>query len=149
MRSPSRAGVTASLVLVIGLLCVGGATSVAQPGDSTSTPVITTLVERPEAQGVTPFTDDPAIVDSRAQGIEAWSRLPDDRVITVQFTAGAPECYGVHAEVQETADIVAVKLRSGVLPEAVGRACTMIAVFGTLTLELDSPVGNRAVVSIT
>ena len=149
MRSPRRAGVTVSLVLAMGLLWAGGGTSVAQPGDSTPAPVITTLAERPEAQGVTPFTDNPAIVDSRAQAIESWSRLPDDRVITVHFTTGTPACYGVYADVQETPDIVAVKLRSGVLPEAVGRACTMIAVFGTLMLKLDSPVGNRAVVSIT
>jgi hypothetical protein len=140
---------TISVIVVMGLLGVGGATSMAEPGDSTSTPVITTLPERPESQTATPFTDDPSIVDSHAQAIESWSRLDDDRAIAVHFTTGTPECYGVQAEVQETADIVAVKLRSGVLPAAVGRACTMIAVFGTLTVNLDAPVGNRAVVSIT
>jgi hypothetical protein len=67
----------------------------------------------------------------------------------VQFTTGTPECFGVHVEVQETEDIVAVKLLSGTLPEAVGRACIMIGVFGTVTAALQAPVGNRAVVSIT
>lgn len=147
MRSIYRACLTASLVL--GLLAAGSATSVAQPGDSSSTPVITTLAERPVSEATTPFVDDPLIVDSRAQSIESWSRLPDDRTLAVHFTSGSPECYGVHADVQETADIVAVKLRSGVLPAAVGRACTLIAVYGTLTINLDAPVGNRAVVSIT
>ncbi|KUI28893.1 hypothetical protein AU196_14380 [Mycobacterium sp. IS-1742] len=112
-------------------------------------PTITQIPERPQAEGFTTFVDTPAIVDPRPQSIESWGRLPDDRTITVRFTSGTPECYGVHAEVQETADIVAVKLRHGVLPEAVNRACIAIGVFASLPVALQSPVGSRAVVSIT
>lgn len=78
--------------------------------------------------------------------MEQASRRPHHRG---PFHQRHPECFGVHAEVQETADIVAVKLRSGTMPKAVGQACTMIALFGTLTAQLQSPVGDRAVVSIT
>jgi hypothetical protein len=113
------------------------------------TPTITQVAERPQADGFTSFTDNPAIVDPRPQAIESWSRLPDDRAIVVRFTSATPECFGVHAEVQETADIVAVKLRHGTLPEAVNRACIAIGVFASLPVGLQAPLGNRAVVSIT
>jgi hypothetical protein len=140
MRFPRRSA--AMVVLVTGLLSVGAATANAEP-------VVTTVAERPTPEGATPFTDNPSIVDGRVHAIDSWTRLPDDRAIAVHFTSGPPACYGVHAEVQETEDIVAVKLLSGVPPEAVGRVCTMIAVTGTLTVNIETPVGNRAVVSIT
>jgi hypothetical protein len=133
---------------VAGLLTVGGATAAAEPTDVPTAPVVTQLTERPEAGGATPFTDNPAIVDSRLQAMDSWSRLPDDRAMAVHFTSGTPACYGVHAEVQETPDIVAVKLHAGTLPGG-QRVCTMIAVPGTLAVGLQAPVGNRAVVSIT
>lgn len=113
------------------------------------TPTVTQISERPAPEGLQAFLDDPTIVDARPQTIESWSRQADGASISVHFTSGTPECYGVHAEVQETADIVAVKLRSGTRAEAVGRACIEIAVFGDLTVNLDAPVADRAVVSIT
>lgn len=112
-------------------------------------PTVTQIPERPQSGGSTTFADNPAIVDPRPQSIESWSRLPDDRTITVHFTSGTPECHGVHAQVQETADIVAVKLQHGVLPEAVNRACIAIGVFASLPVGLQAPLGNRAVASIT
>lgn len=112
-------------------------------------PIITTIPEQPAAPGHTAFVDTPSIVDDQPASIQSWTRLPDPATLAVQFTSGTPECFGVHAEVQETPDIVAVKLRSGSLPEATDRACIAIAVSGTLTVTLEAPVGNRAVVSIT
>lgn len=112
-------------------------------------PIITTVAEVPAPPGLTPFTDTPGIVDPHPQAIDSWSRIPDADALAVHFTTGTPECFGVTAEVQETTDIVAVKLRSGTVPEAVGRACIMLAVFGTMTVPLSAPVGERAVVSIT
>lgn len=139
----ARRSVTA---LVLTACSLGAAIpAAAQP----ATPTITQIPERAQADGFTSFVDTPSIVDPRPHSIESWGRLPDDRAITVRFTAGTPECYGVHAEVQETADIVAVKVRSGVLPQAVDRACIAIGVFANLPVPLQSPIGNRAVVSIT
>ncbi|MET0700475.1 MAG: hypothetical protein ABWY93_12495 [Mycobacterium sp.] len=126
------------------------AVAVAEPGgDATATPAITTVPEVATPAGVTPFVDTPVLTESHPQHIDSWSRLPDGAALAVQFTTGSAQCYGVHAEVQETADIVAVKLRSGTLPEAEGRACMMIALFATLPVPLQAPLGNRAVVSIT
>ncbi|GAA1662097.1 hypothetical protein MMUR_40050 [Mycolicibacterium murale] len=112
-------------------------------------PVITTVPEVPAPPGLTTFTDNPGIVDPHSQTIDSWSRVSDPDAVAVHFTSGTPECFGVTAEVQETPDIVAVKLRGGTRPEAVDRACIMLAVVGTLTVPLSAPVGDRAVVSIT
>ena len=150
MRSIRRATLAASVIAVVGLLGLSTTAATAEPGsDPSATPTITMVPERPAPEGLTPFSDNAAITDSHLQSIESWSRLPDGDAVAVHFTTGTPECFGVHAEVQETADLIAVKLYSGTLPEAVGRACTMIAVLGTATVLLESPVGSRAVVSIT
>jgi hypothetical protein len=112
-------------------------------------PIVTTLPERPAPTGTTPFANDPSIVDARPQTIESWSRLPAEDAIAVHFATGTPECYGAAADVQETTDIVAVKLRTGTRPDAVGRACIAIGLTGTLELPLRAPLGNRAVLGIT
>lgn len=137
-------------VVVVAVAAVAAAApAMAQPNGPSPTPTITTVAERPAPTGVTTFADNPAIVDARPQAIESWSRLPRPEQLAVNFTTGTPECYGVHAEVQETVDIVAIKLRSGTVPEAVGRACIAIGVFATMPVTLAAPVGTRAVVSIT
>jgi hypothetical protein len=94
------------------------------------------------------FTDNPGIVDPHPLPVEAWSRRGDD-AIAVHFTTGSPECFGVHATAHETAEAVTVELVGGALLEAVGRACTMIAVFGTLDVPLQGPLGERAVLSMS
>ncbi len=73
----------------------------------------------------------------------------NDNAVNVNFTSGTDTCYGVHAAVQENEDSVTVDLHGGTLPEAVGRACIMIAVFGTLEVLLGAPLGDRQVLSAT
>lgn len=138
----SRRALAASVLMVIAQLTAGTPSAAGQP-------VVTTIPEVPMPPGSTVFTDDPSIVDSRPQPVESWSRLPAADAIAVHFTTGVPECNAVHVEVQETADLVAIKLRSGSPPDAVGRACILIALTGTLTVGLRSAVGDRAVVGIT
>jgi hypothetical protein len=104
----------------------------------------TVLPERPNDGGVA-FVDSPSLVDPQPMTAEAWSRVDGDRAVTVHFTTGTPECYGVHATVVETPDDVTVALIGGTLPEAVGRACIMIAVSGTVSVPLQSPLGDRRV----
>jgi hypothetical protein len=110
-----------------------------------------TTVAPPERSPGNPgvaLTDNPAIVDPHPIPIEAWSRVGNSDAVAVHFTVGPPECYGVHATVQETTESVTVELRSGTPPEAVGRMCTMIALFGTLDMPLQSPLGDRQVLSV-
>lgn len=99
------------------------------------------------AETTTEFTDNPAIVESHPLPVESWRVVGED-VLALQFTTGTPECFGVHAIVQETPETVAVQLRGGTLPEAVGRACIMIAVFGSLDVQLQQPLGDREVISL-
>ncbi|HJT91224.1 MAG TPA: hypothetical protein VJ777_04680, partial [Mycobacterium sp.] len=94
------------------------------------------------------FVDDPTIVDPHLMRIESWSRLGAGEALALNFTTGTPECYGVNATVHETAENVTVELRGGTRPEAVGRACIEIAVTGTLEVALQSPIGDRQVLSV-
>lgn len=103
--------------------------------------------EVPPDPGVV-FTNDPSIVDPHPMPVESWSRIGAGDVLALNFTTGTPECYGVNALVQETAENVTVELRGGTRPEALGRACIAIALFGTLEVPLQSPVGDRQVLSV-
>lgn len=104
----------------------------------------------PEAPpGGVVFADNPAIVDPHPMRVESWSRAADGNAVNVNFTSGMDTCYGVHAAVHETEATVTVDLQGGTLPEAVGRACIMIALFGTLEVPLQAPLGDRRVLSAT
>ncbi|WP_006242406.1 hypothetical protein [Mycolicibacterium tusciae] len=127
----------------LALACVVLAVWVA-PAASAET---TVLPERQGPPGVA-FVDNPTIVDARPMPAESFSRVPGDHAVAVHFTTGTPECYGVHAVVTETTQAVSVELLSGSRPEAVGRACIMIAVSGTLEVPLGGPLGGRQVLSV-
>jgi hypothetical protein len=103
--------------------------------------------EVPPTPGVV-FVDDPSIVDPRLMPVESWSRVGAGDVLALHFTTGTPECYGVTATVHETAEDVTVELRGGTRPDAAGRACIAIALFGTLEVPLQSPIGDRRVLSV-
>ncbi|MGV0714379.1 hypothetical protein ABQE93_03120 [Mycolicibacterium sp. XJ662] len=115
----------------------------------TATAEPTTLAppEMPPRPGV-PFVDNPAIVDPHPMPVESWTRVGAGDVLALHFTTGTPQCYGVTATAHETPDTVTVELRGGIVPEAVGRACIEIAVFGTLEVPLQHPVGARRVLSV-
>lgn len=106
----------------------------------------TALPEVP-AGGRLVFTDSPDLVDPHPALIESWSRAATDNAMAVNFASGTPACSAVHATVQETQDTVTVDLQSGTLPQAVGRMCIMLAVFGTLDVPLQAPLGDRTVLS--
>ena len=131
---------TVTAVLVNGLVSVaiGSPSASAEP------------TAPPEAPpGGVVVVDNPAIVDPHPMRVESWSRVAGDNSINVSFTSGTDTCYGVHATVQETEQAVTVDLQSGTLPEAAGRACIMIALFGTLEVPLQAPLGDRQVLSAT
>jgi hypothetical protein len=105
------------------------------------------LAPAASADPVTEFTDNRSIVDSHPLHFESLRVVGEDG-LALQFTTGTPECFGVHAIVHETPEAVAVELRGGTLPEAVGRACIMIAVFGSLEVQLQEPLGAREVIGL-
>lgn len=118
-----------AFTLAVVLLVLSAAPSWAQPGTETV------------------FVDTPGIVDSQPLQFKSWSRADRPDAVRVHFTTGTPECFGVHATVRETPSTVEVALRSGTLPDAVGQACIMIAVFGVLDVPLAGPLGERDVVN--
>jgi uncharacterized membrane protein len=125
---------TATAVLVTGLVSV----AICSPAASAEP------AAPPEApSGGVVFVDTPAIVDPHPMRVESWSRAAGDNAINVNFTSGTDTCYGV----QETGQTVTVDLQGGPLPEAIDRACIMIALFGTLEVPLEAPLGDRRVLS--
>ncbi|MFI5780548.1 hypothetical protein [Nocardia sp. NPDC051570] len=143
-----RAGVAvATLLTLLAAGCGHANNDGTQPNTSanpTSGP--STPTEQTTPQPGRPFTANPAIVNPRPVPFDSWTPVAPDR-IAVNFQIGSPECYGVDASTTETDSTVTVELRAGTLPEAAGRMCTMIAVFGTLEIPLKQPLGNRKVLS--
>ncbi|MDH6195391.1 hypothetical protein M2272_002031 [Mycobacterium frederiksbergense] len=121
------------------LLLAGCPTAVADPN-----PVA--VPEMPPDPARTLFTDNPTIVDPHMTQIESFSR--DARGLLVNFTAGTPDCFGVHLITQETTDAVTIELRGGTPPESVGRMCIALAVRGTAEVPLQAPLGDRQVLAV-
>lgn len=121
------------------LLMAGCPTATADPG-----PVAVPEVAPDPAR--TLFTDNPAIIDAHMTRIESFSRHQNGLV--VNFTAGTPDCFGVHLVTQETADAVTIGLRGGTPPESVGRMCIALAVPGTAEVPLQAPLGSRQVLAV-
>ncbi|MEV6070342.1 hypothetical protein AB0L82_27670 [Nocardia sp. NPDC052001] len=142
---------TATALAALLSLAVAACGDTEKTGDRTQVSSTTTgadpaPTEAPQGQLGRAFTADPGIVNPHPLSFDSWTRVAPDR-IAVNFTTGSPECYGVDATVTETDKTVSIALRSGTRPDAVGRMCTMIAVFGSLELPLKSPIGDRNVVS--
>lgn len=123
-----------------GLLLLAGCPTAAAEPNAVAVP------EVPPDPARTLFTDNPAIVDPHLTSIESFSR-DGDRLL-VNFTAGTPDCFGVHLVTQETADAVTVDLRGGTPPESVGRMCIALAVHGTAEVALQAPLGSRQVLAV-
>lgn len=113
---------------------------------STSTSAPSTPTEDPAAQPGHRFTADPTIVGAHPVGFTSWNRVADDR-IAVNFETGVPECYGMDATITETDTTVTVELRSGTRADSVDKMCVMSAVFATMELQLEKPLGDRQVLS--
>ncbi len=147
--SGGRAAATVAVVLgcLVAAGCGGSDNDAAQPKPSTSSSAApSTPIEDPGGNTGRSFTADPTIVGAHAIPFTSWTKVADDR-IAVNFQTGSPECYGVDVTVRETDSTVTVELRSGSRADAVGRMCTMIAVFGTIEVPLGKPLGNRQVLS--
>jgi hypothetical protein len=130
-----------AVVLAAGIVVSGWGAAAASADATTVAPP-----EVPNAKGVV-FTDNPSIVDPHPMPVESWSRVGNDRAVAVHFTTGTPACNGVHAITYEAADAVTVTLSGGSLRASAGRMCIMLAVTGTLVVPLQSPLGNRQVLS--
>ena len=147
---PGRRRLGAAVIAVLALpallaaACGNSDSGGAQP--NTPTAAVTTATEQNPPQPGRMFAADPAITSPHPLSFDSWSRVAPDR-ISVNFQIGSPECYGVNATTDETDSAVTVHLEAGTLPQAAGRMCTMIAVFGTMEIPLKKPLGDRKVLS--
>jgi len=123
--------------------CLVTAVLLAAAPIASAEPTIVAPPEVPPDPSRLVFVDNPAIVGPQPMQVESWSRSGDG--LMVNFTSGVPECYGVHVDVEETEQTVTVELYGGAPPESVGRICILLAVFGTLQVPLQSPLGERQV----
>ncbi|MGW0179365.1 hypothetical protein [Nocardia sp. NPDC003345] len=131
--------------------CGGDQGPAAEPAGASASSA--TGVEPPaaptEVPGADPgrmFTADPDLVGAHPIPFTSWTRVGADR-IAVHFESGVPECYGVNAAVTEDPETITVALQEGTRADATGKMCVMMAVFGTLEIQLDAPVGSRRVQS--
>ncbi|MEU7631544.1 hypothetical protein AB0C34_16385 [Nocardia sp. NPDC049220] len=149
-RIPGGRAAAAVAVVLVCLVAAGcGGSNDSGPQQNTGTTTTSgpsTPTENPKGNQGNQFTADPTIVGAHPIPFTSWTRLADNR-IAVNFETGSPECYGVDASVTETDSTVTVELRSGTRADAVGRMCTMIAIFGTLEVPLKAPLGDRTVLS--
>ncbi|RRQ28083.1 hypothetical protein DK926_09340 [Rhodococcus sp. Eu-32] len=103
-------------------------------------------IEVPVGEVGTMFDSTPGLVRATATPFESWSQVSPN-TIAIHFVTGTPECYGAEAQVTETDSHVVIALRTGTLPEAADKSCIMVAVYGTMQMTLQSPLGDRAVVN--
>lgn len=74
-----------------------------------------------------------------------WSRYQREdaqQSVRVFFQAGTPTCYGQRATVTETERTVTIRVYEGTVPGAPD-SCTADAMYASLLVELDAPLGNR------
>ncbi|WP_405485975.1 hypothetical protein [Nocardia sp. NBC_00511] len=149
--TPGRRLIAAVGAILIGLTVTACGNSENGGDQSKSTTAATsttaTPTESPGGRIGRTFTANPGLVTPHGIPFDSWTRV-DANTIAVNFQTGSPECYGVDVSVAETSSTVTVDLKSGTLPDAVGKMCTMIAVFGTLDVPLKAPLGDRKVLSV-
>ncbi|WP_051027401.1 hypothetical protein [Nocardia higoensis] len=147
---PVPALVAAAVTLVLVTTGCGSGDESGHAPEHSGTGAATTTrnvpTEIPEPQTATVFTPDPTIVDAHPIPFTSWSRLAPDR-IAVNIQTGTPECFGVDVSTTETDSTVTVEVRSGRRADAVDKMCVMIAVFGSVEIPLDAPLGDRQVLS--
>lgn len=83
----------------------------------------------------------PDLVEPRPAAVDHFRLGPDGRTVVVYWWGGTPACFGlreVTVEVRQARPVIGVV--EGILPEAVGKACTMEAVLKSAVVSLDVPL---------
>lgn len=95
----------------------------------------------------TPVTPRPGMADLYPMGWDRVDVADDDRTITVHFWSGIEPCYVLdHVDVAYADDTITITLYEGHDPQAEDVACIEIAMAKSVTIQLDEPIGARALV---
>ncbi|GAB3188107.1 hypothetical protein [Nesterenkonia suensis] len=89
----------------------------------------------------------PELVDEVLATWEDYEELSETE-LEVKFYSGNPSCYGVRSVVEEDAEEVRIATISGRLPEAGDQPCTQEALYVSVVVELEDPLGDREVVEL-
>ena len=101
-------------------------------------------IVEPEPQVVEPR---PGMAGTYARAFDSATIGADDRTLTIDFVGGVEPCYVLdRVEVTYGADAVTVTLYDGHEPGAGEVACIDIGILERVIVELDEPLGGRAIV---
>lgn len=89
----------------------------------------------------------PELVGESQATWEGYEELSETE-LEIMFYSGNPSCYGVRSVVEEDAEEVRIATISGRLPEAEDQPCTQEALYVSLLVELEEPLGDRDVVEL-
>jgi len=148
----------AALAVALGLLlaaCGSGDDEVVSSGDTattdtTSPDTAVTMTSIPGTGGDAPVswtriepTDD-LVSPTVTEPSELVADPDDDSVVLVRFYGGVQDCYGARVTVDESEEVVVITLETGSRADAGDRACIEIAEAQELAVELEAPLGDRA-----
>ena len=89
----------------------------------------------------------PGMADVLARPFDSASVGDDDTTVTIDFVSGVEPCTVLdHVDVRYGADEVTITLHEGHDPNAGDVACIEIGVFKQVIVQLDEPLGGRAIV---
>lgn len=133
---------------LVAALALSGCAGVVEPAAGPEDPVVSTPVSPDD-----PDSDAPMFLEVEPRdGLvditpHIWDRAQplEPRTIRVEFYGGVEECDGLaRVDVDETDSSVTITLHTGRVPTA--EVCIEIAVLKAVTVELDSPLGDREIV---
>ena len=89
----------------------------------------------------------PGMADVYARPFDSASVGDDDTTVTIDFVSGVEPCTVLdHVDVRYGTDVVTLTLHEGHDPNAGDVACIEIGVFKQVVVQLDEPLGGRAIV---
>ena len=99
----------------------------------------------PTGPVASPVVPTPGMAGVRPRGWDAADVSADGLHVTIAFVSGVEPCAVLdHVAVDDGANAVTITLYEGHDPDATDVACPEIGVFKRVTVDLDEPLGDRA-----
>jgi hypothetical protein len=146
----TAAGTRSTLLAVIAVLvvlAVGIAIAVSSGPDTAVSSGPITREEPPIDGGPTIVQPRPGMADVYARRFDSARANDDGTAVTVDFVSGVEPCNVLeHVDVHHGTDAVTITLFEGHDPNAGDVACIEIGVFKQVVVQLDEPLGDRAII---